>query len=138
MFKSEDKFLNWNVVQLFRSVLIVILKTFVINPIYRLLMFIPAFVIFLLHDVIAMPYKCNSLNLLQILSTVSLLFITTCNLINAIAYMIDISSIRNINVVMDTLGYIETIISIAFIPAWLIILELLKPSGKKKRKDKQE
>ena len=101
-------------------------------------MFIPAFVIFLLHDGIAMPYKCNSLNLLQILSTVSLLFITTCNLINAIAYMIDISSIQNINVVMDALGYIETIISIAFIPAWLIILELLKPSGKKKRKDKQE
>ena len=101
-------------------------------------MFTPACVAFLLHDGIAMPYKCYSLNFLQVLSIVSLLLITMCNLVSAFSYMNDISSIADITVVMDVLGHVETIITIALIPVWLIILELCKPSGKKKRKNKQD
>ena len=122
MFRSDGNFLNWNVVQLLRSLLVVVLKTFVINPVYRLLIFIPVFGVFLLHDSRTMPFKNHSLNFLQISSTLSLLLITTCNLVNAFAYMNDISGIPDITVVMDVLGYVETIISIAFIPVSLIVL----------------
>ena len=100
--------------------------------------FLPIFVLFNIHDCRAMPYKNNYLNLLQILSTLSLLFIATCNLVNAFAYMADITGIPGITVVMDVLGYVENIITIALIPLWLIVLEIWKPSEKKKSKDKQD
>ena len=137
MFKSDCSLISWNVVQLLRGVIIVVLKTFLINPIYRLLLFILLFALFLLHDRSVMPFKSNSLNLLQILSSISLLSISLCNLVSAFSCMVDITGVPYMNITVDVLGYIEKILFFALIPVWLLLWEVWKKFEKKKRKKKQ-
>ena len=138
MFKEGFKLINWNTVQFVRSLVIVLLKTFLINPIYRLLMFLPIFVLFLIHDCEIKPYKNIYLNLLQILSTTSLLLLTGCNMINAVSYMVDITGVPGMNTTVTIIGYLENLLLAALLPAWLITCIVCSSFEKKKRKNKPD
>ena len=138
MFKPGFKLIDWNTVQFVRSLIIVLFKTFLINPIYRLLVFSPIFLLFVIHDNRAMPYKHNYLNVLQILSTMSLLLLTGCNLVNAFSYMEDITGIPGMNNVVAIIGYTENVLLVVLLPAWLITCKLCTLLEKKKRKYKQD
>ena len=137
MFKPGFKLIDWNTVQFARSLVIVLSKKFLINPIYRLLIFLPIFLLFVIHDNRAMPYKNNYLNVLQILSTTSLLLLTGCNLVNAFSYMEDITGIPGMNNVVTIIGYMEYVLLVALLPAWLITCKLWSLFEKKKIKYKQ-
>lgn len=138
MFHSEYTLISWNVVLLLRGLTIVILKTSVINPIYRLLAFLPVFSLFIVHDRSAMPFKSNPLNLLQVLSSLSLNLLTACNLVSAFSYMADITGIPGMDIIIDGLGYLEKILFCGLIPVWLVIWKVWRRLEKKKRKKKKD
>ena len=101
-------------------------------------MFLPIFVVFLLHDNRAMPYKNNYLNVLQILSTMSLLLLTGCNLVNAFSYMEDITDIPGMNNVVAIIGYMENVLLVGLLPAWLVTCKVWTLFEKKREKYKQD
>ena len=94
--------------------------------------------LFLVHDGKAMPYKNNYLNLLQILSTTSLLLLTGCNLVNAFSYMINITGVPGMNNAVTIIGYTENVLLAALLPTWLITCKVLALFEEKKRKYKHE
>ena len=80
LFRStEGRFIRWSAVQLYRNLLVVVLNTFILNPIDKSLSYIGVFLLFLTHDWRRAPYKHPYLNSLQICSTTCLLVVTACN-----------------------------------------------------------
>ena len=138
MYKAEYKFICWNTVRLLRMLVIVMLETFFINPIHRLLIVSPIFVIFLIHDINARPFKSIRLNLLQILSSACLLLIVLCNVVFAFSYMSDITGIPDMNITVNILMYIEYLLLVILLPIWFVIWKVCTSLGNTKEKDKQD
>ena len=67
LFKTNGKDVRWPIVQLYRNLLVVLVSTFILNPLYRLLAPIPVFLMFVIHDKERDPYKHPFLNQLQTL-----------------------------------------------------------------------
>ena len=107
LFKSEDSFPRWPVVQLYRNLFIVTMSTFILNPVYLVIGFILVFLVFGIHDRQRMPYKNWYLNFLQRLSSGCLLAISACNIIPAFSFIMNLKAIPNMAVVVPALKYLE-------------------------------
>ena len=115
VYRQHNQLISWPVVQLYRHLLIAAVKTFVIDPMYRSLAFLPIFCIFFVHDRSAKPFQNKSVNVLQTSSTVCLIMIIICNMIFSFSlYMTNIQSIPNMETVMIVLSYIESIVYFIF------------------------
>ena len=68
----------------------------------------------------------------------SLLLLTGCNKINAFSYMNDITGVPDMNDVVTIIGYMENVLLIALLPAWLITCKIWTLFENKKRKYKQD
>ena len=77
---------SWQEMLLLRSLLTSILRTYFIDPLFRLLLLLPPSIFFHVHDCQSMPYFSKRLNLLQCLTTIALLVVTICNILPAIIY----------------------------------------------------
>ena len=75
---SEETF-SWKTLKLYRHLVIVIIRTFIINPVYRSITFLPLLIIILLQDKYTHPYKSRYLNILQVSSSTCLLLVLGCN-----------------------------------------------------------
>ena len=64
LFKEDDCSIRWTVVQLYRNLLVVVINIFVLNTIYRSVIFFPVFGFFILQDRDRLPYKHLYLNYL--------------------------------------------------------------------------
>ena len=115
VYRQKYDILSWPVVHLYRSLIIAAIKTFFVNPIYRTLMFLLLFFIFVLHDRSAKPFKNKNMNILHSSCTICLTFIVMCNLLFAFTlYLPKIYTIDGIDTVLKLLSYIENIMY--FIP----------------------
>ena len=118
MFRLNDSFINWDVVLLLRSLVITTMTTFVINPLYRLLLLLVVFFICLIHDR-NMPFKNVHLNRLLTMTSLCLSLLVTCNILPAYSYVSDISGIPGIGVIMTILSYLEDVFVFMLHPVWL-------------------
>ena len=135
VYRQHDKLLSWPVVQLYRNLLIATVKSFVINPMYRTLAFLPIFSTFLLHDRSAKPFQNKVVNILQTSSTTCLCVIVICNIIFSFSlFMSNIESILHMETVLAVLSYTESIVYFIF-PLMLPVSILWRKYAKK---DKEE
>ena len=107
LFVQGDSWLGWQVVQLYRTIIINLVTIFITIPFYRLLTLAPILLGFLQHDKHRKPYKNNQLNQLQSLSSGCLLLVLLCNVLASISFMADISSVEFVNQVINICGIIE-------------------------------
>ena len=136
LFNTKKAFLRWPVLQLYRNFIVVILNTFILNPIYRTIFFIPVFGAFLHHDRDRMPYKHAYLNVLQCLSSGCLLIITACNIPASIVVMTNAMSVPFMGSVVKALQYVE-MSTYAIVPlslvGWKIWEKCLSPKMANKK-----
>ena len=104
---DSEKVMTWQVVQSYRSVVIATIRTFLISPIIRNLVYLPALTLFLVYDRTSKPFKHPYMNVLQTLSTLFLLLIAVCNIVASFSLMTDVTPIPNIQTLLKTLKYIE-------------------------------
>ena len=107
LFKPDETLLRWPVCQLYRNFLVVILNTFILNPIYRITLYVPIFFLFAYHDLLRLPYKHNYLNFMQCLSSGCLLVITACNFPASMTVMTNALSVPLMKTVVMVLQYVE-------------------------------
>ena len=55
---NKGQTIRWPIVQLYRNVLVAILKFFIITPLFRSIAFAASFLLFAVHDWHTKPYKC--------------------------------------------------------------------------------
>ena len=123
VFEVNNGTLRWPVVQLYRNFLVVVLTTFVVNPIYRSIAFVPVFMSFCLHDRSRAPYKHTYLNTLQCLSSSCLLLIVASNLPGAMSVMTKSMSVPHMKSIVMVLQYVE-ITTYALMPLSLVLWKL--------------
>ena len=125
--------------QLYRNFTVVVLNTYILNPIYRTVVFIPVFGLFLYHDRHRKPYKHPYLNALQCLSSGCLLVVAACNIPPSIIVMTNAMSIPLMKNVVMVLQYVE-MLTYGVVPVSLIGWEIwerwLSPNKNNKRKTK--
>ena len=137
LLKETDGKLRWPVVQLYRNLFVVVVDIFIHNPVYRSIIFIPLFVLFLLHDRYRIPYKHPSLNFLQSQSSALLLITTACNIPAAFSTVFDVMAIPNMHFVVTLLEYVESLLFLAM-PASLLVLKVYECFRKRGRRKYQE
>ena len=109
LFKKNNH-TRWPVVQLYRNLLIVILSTFIPNPVYLVLSFIPICLVFVVHDKHRAPYKHTYLNVLQMLSSGFLLLVSVCNIPPAFSFIVNLNAIPYMSIVLPLLRYTELVL----------------------------
>ena len=119
LFNPKKAYLRWPVMQIYRNFIVVILNTFILNPIYRTIFFIPVFCLFLYHDRDRKPYKHPYLNVLQCLSSGCLLLIAESNIPAAIVVITNGMSVPLMGSVVMACRYIEMIMY-AIVPMSLL------------------
>ena len=135
VYRRSDQLLSWPVVQLYRNLLIAAVKSFVINPMYRTLTFLPIFCIFLLHDRSAKPFHNKETNVLQTSSTTCLCIIVIINMFFSFSlFMSNIETIPDMGTVLAVLSYIESIMYFLF-PLMLPLSILWRKYAKKNKED---
>ena len=131
LFASADGgALGWQVVQFYRTLLINIVSIFVLNPIYRTLVYGSLIVAFLLHDVVRRPYKDRYLNFLQPLTSACLLAVVFCNVVSSVSFMVDISTIPHVDDVANGLAMLELALYV-LVPASLLFWMMFMLAKKK-------
>ena len=139
MFRSnDDTLINWRVVLLIRSLAISAIKTFFINPVFRLVLIFPIFGVCLIHDTKAMPFKHRALNGLQIWFSFCLLVLTMCNEVSAFSYMNDISGIPGIDEFVNILNYVKNMLIFLPLPLWMVGWGIWTKTVNKGGKGKQD
>ena len=115
VFRKHNHLISWPVVQLYRNFVVAAVKTFIIDPMYRSLTFLPIFCLFFVHDRSAKPFLNKSVNVLQTSSTVCLTMIVICNMIFSFSlYMPKIDTIPHMDTVLTVLSYVESIVYFIF------------------------
>ena len=129
IFNDNDCLLRWPVVQCYRNLLIVVLNIFILNPILKSLLLIPVLIIFITHDFLRLPYKHNYLNLLQVLSSASLLVINGCNIPASFSVAFDLTTVPVMENALPALIYIE-LVMVSIVPlsliGWMLWEKILK------------
>ena len=97
LFKECDNTMGWQSVQLYRTFVINLINTFVVNPIYRTFVYGPVFLLFGHHDAARMPYKNCNLNFMQKASSSCLFLIVACNGLASTSYLFSMSGVSYIN-----------------------------------------
>lgn len=127
--------MGWQIIQSYRAFALITLNTFFINPIYRTLVYIPLLSFFLIHDFCRMPYKHQYLDILQILSSLCLIIVVTCNSLAATSYMVPINRLKYIESLVQISSIIEDV-SYAVVPlslpTWMVWTRLKEHFRKQK------
>ena len=126
LFRSDDTSMRWPVVQLYRNLLVVILDTFILNPVFKNPMFTALFVVFLTHDVHRVPFKHDYLNLLQKLTSGGLIFVNLCSLPSSFSSVGDIMAVPYMNSCVPVLRYVDLCLYAAVplsLPVWTLWLK---------------
>ena len=118
LYVVDEKSLGWQVVQLYRTILINMVTIFFTVPFYRLLMLVPILFLFYVHDKYRQPYKDDFLNRLQSLSSGCLLLVLQCNVLASISFMADISKVEFVDKIVSICGMVE-IALYAVVPLYL-------------------
>ena len=112
---------------LYRNFVVAAVKTFFVNPVYRMLTMLPLFFIFLQHDRSAKCFKNKALNMLQTASTGCLILIVICNFMFSFSlYMANIQTIISMQEVLTLLSFIEGLVYL--VPPIMIPLIILRRS----------
>ena len=128
--------LSWQVIQLYRTLAITILNTFVTNPLYRQLAYMVLLTTFVAHDSERKPYKNQYLNHLQSLSSRCLIIVLVCNVIPAISYLVDIGNVPYIYQVVEVLRVVELFV-FAVVPLSLPVWKLKMFIESKRKADNE-
>ena len=115
--------------QFYRTFLISVLTTFIVNPIYRQSAFLPVLVGFVLHDRFRKPYINGYLNTLQLFSSSCLLLVLGCNSLSAPSYMVDVSQIPSVFQVKKIISIVEMVVYASVpltFPLWKIASLVMK------------
>ena len=137
LFKTDDSLLRWPVCQLYRNFTVVILTTFILNPIYRIIAFVPVFALFIIHDYKRMPYKHPYLNIQQLLSSTCLIVIVACNFPPSMTLMTNALSVPLMESVITALQHIELMIY-AILPISLLVWKLWNKYEERKNNHEEE
>ena len=105
LFVSDNKGMRWPIVQLYRNLLVVVIDTFVLSPVFKTLWFMAIFMSFLIHDWHRMPFKHPYLNHLQRLTSVSLFLVNLCSNPSSFSSIGNIMSVRNMGSCLTALRY---------------------------------
>ena len=119
--ESGSHTIGWQVVQFYRSFAITFLSTFMINPMYRQISYIVLLLVFVVHDRNRKPYKHKYLNLVQSLSSRSLVVVLSCNIIPAVSYLVNVRTVPYIYEAEKGLGVVELLVYAAVplsLPVW--------------------
>ena len=122
LFYETSNSIRWPVVQLYRMLFIVVVNTFVLNPVFKSLWFSGVFLLFALHDSKRMPFKNPFLNQLQRLTSVCLFFVNLCSAPSAFSSL-DITLIQNMDICLKVLHYFELSlygVVLLSLPVWKI------------------
>ena len=121
LFKEEDRAIRWPIIQLYRNLIVAMLNTFVLNPIYRSLVLFPVFLIFTAHDARRMTYKHIYLDYFQMLTSACLLIINACNALPLMSIVFDVMVMSSMGDILRAVRYLEllllTIVPLS-LPAW--------------------
>ena len=135
LFRQDDRAIRWPIIQLYRNLLVAVLNTFIINPIYRSVVLFPVFLIFAVHDSRRMPFRHIYLNYLQMLTSACLLIINACNILSSISIVFDVMVMASMGDIFKALKYLELVL-LAIVPISLPVWKLwekLKERGTKKQ-----
>ena len=130
---NSTKVVTWQVIQFYRSFVMALIRTCIIDPIIRTLIYLPSLVVFLVYDRTLKPFRNPFMNILQTLSTVFLLFLVVCNTVASFSLMVDLTAIRNVKTLLRTLKYIEFSLYLVLplsLPLWKLSMKLF-PQKKK-------
>ena len=136
LFQENERAVRWPVVQLFRNLLVPMLNTFILNPIYRSVILIPVFLIFVIHDSFRKPFKHIYLNYLQVLTSACLLLINACNVVPSVSIFFDVMVISGMGHILKALKYVELVL-LAIVPLSLPAWKMLEKI-KERRQNKQK
>ena len=123
LFDVESKGIRWPVVQLYRMLVIILVDTIVLNPIFKTLWFIAIFPLFAFHDGYRKPFQNHFLNHLQRLTSTCLFLVTACNIPSAFSSVGDISKVPNMDICLTILRFLELSLCLLVIlsfPCWKI------------------
>ena len=134
LFKEDDHAIRWPVIQLYRNLLVAVLNTFILNTIYRTVVLLLVFGLFIIHDARRMPFKHVYLNYLQVLTSACLLFINACNVVPSMSIFFDVMVISGMGHIIRPLKYLELVLLAIVplsLPAWKL-WEKIKERHEKK------
>ena len=111
--------------QFYRTFVISVLTTFIINPVYRQAAFLLTLVLFVVHDRYRKPYKNSFLNTVQLFSSLCLLLVLGCNSLAAYSKMVTVTQIPLVFTAKEILHKVEMIVYACVpltFPLWKIII----------------
>lgn len=117
---NERLYFSWEGVYILRRLIIVILFTFIKEPIHKLYAILMMQIIFLLHHVHMRPYASKALNHWETFSLTALVLINSMNLFSVYSYSHGIEEQGDKLVLLKAFSWIQLSIGIA-IPALVII-----------------
>ena len=121
LFDVESKGIRWNIIQLYRMLIIVLIDTFVLNPVFKSSWFCVIFVGFSYHDRERMPFKHPFLNQLQRLTSACLFLVTVCSNPSAFSSVGDIRAVPYMDIFLTFLRYFELflyVVVVLALPWW--------------------
>ena len=107
LFSAESKGIRWPVIQLYRMLVVVLIDTVVLNPVFKSLWFFIIFGVFYVHDRDKMPFKNHFLNNLQRLTSACLFVINICSNPSAFSSVGNISAVPHMDICLTFLRYFE-------------------------------
>eukprot|EP00794_Sanderia_malayensis_P009681 gene9681-10668_t len=114
----------WPGIMLIRRLIIIMLSTFINNPVTRIYTMLFACLLFLIHNLLCLPYKSSAMNILETVSSATLVLICSMNLFFAYSYVSNIAPEDADSRVSLLFDFVEATI-LAIVPALLIIVILL-------------
>ena len=136
LFDAESNGIRWTVIQLYRMLVIVLIDTIVLSPVFKSLWFSAIFVGFFAHDFIRMPYKHPFLNHLQRITSVSLFLVNLCSVPSTFSMIGDITMLPNMGICLAILRYFELflyMVVILSLPLWKIREKYNERVGRRKK-----
>ena len=123
LFNTESKGVRWPIIQLYRMLIIVLVRIIVLNPIFKSSLFSVMFLCFVVHDWYRMPFKHLFLNHLQRLTSVCIFLVNLCSVPSAFSSVGDINTVPNMDIYLAVLKYFELVLYMIIfmsLPAWNI------------------
>ena len=136
LFNSDGNKMRWPIVQLYRNLLVVVIDTFVLSPVFKSMWFSVLFIAFLIHDRYRMPYRNSYLNHLQRFTSVALFLVNLCSIPSSFSSVGDVTALPGMPIALIILGYFEKVLY-AMVPLTLPIWKLWVHFENKKKGSKR-
>ena len=107
LFDAESKGIRWPVIQYYRMLVIVLVNTMLLNPVFKSLCFSVIFIGFWAHDWYRMPFENPFLNYMQRLTSACLFLVNVCSVPSAFSSVGNILLVPNMKICLEILRYFE-------------------------------